>query len=181
MPAPQPSPMIHVCPLAEVERIAAAVQPRRVLSVLAPTMLPVRPAGLAPADHLHLAFHDIVEPREGLLHPTEEQVADIIAFVRGWDQAGHMLVHCWAGVSRSTAAAYIALCALNEAGAEAEFALLLRTASPTATPNRLMVAHADRLLDRDGRMIQAIDAIGTGAFTDVGQAFALPSRPMTDR
>lgn len=183
MPALQNAPMIHVCPLADVERIAAEIQPRRLLSLLAPTMQPVRPNGLTAAQHLHLTFHDIVEPRDGLLHPTEQQVGEIIAFARAWNHAGPMLVHCWAGVSRSTAAAYIMLCALNDAGLEREFALLLRQDSPTATPNRLMVAHADRLLDRGGRMIYCIDQIGTGAFTDVGQPFAMPSRfdaPLND-
>jgi predicted protein tyrosine phosphatase len=70
------------------------------------------------------------------------------------------VVHCFAGISRSTAGAFIAACALNPSRDEGEVARLLRTASPTAQPNALLVSIADDLLGRNGRMIGAIESIG---------------------
>jgi hypothetical protein len=45
--------------------------------------------------------------------------------------------------------------------------------SPTATPNRRLVALADRRLGREGRMAAAIAAIGRGADCFEGAPFAL--------
>ena len=59
-----------------------------------------------------------------------------------------MLIHCFAGVSRSTAAAFIAACALAPNRDEATIARALRAASPTATPNARLVALADAALGR---------------------------------
>ena len=44
------------------------------------------------------------------------------------------------------------------------------------TPNRLMVALADDLLQRSGRMIKAIDGIGRGAEAAEGEPYQLPLR-----
>jgi predicted protein tyrosine phosphatase len=73
-----------------------------------------------------------------------------------------MVVHCYAGISRSTAGAFIAACALNPAREERAIARDLRRASPTATPNIRLVMLADRLLGRNGRMVSAIEGIGRG-------------------
>jgi predicted protein tyrosine phosphatase len=87
--------------------------------------------------------------------PCETHVAELITFARDWDRQAPLLIHCWAGISRSTAAAFISLCALNPEGSELELARALRRASPTAYPNRLLVALADEILTRDGRKIEA--------------------------
>ena len=84
-----------------------------------------------------------------------------------------MLIHCFAGVSRSTAAAFITACALNPAREEAQIARAIRSASPTATPNARLVAVADAMLERDGRMSAAIAAIGQGEECFEGLPFAL--------
>ena len=84
-----------------------------------------------------------------------------------------MLIHCFAGVSRSTAAAFIAVCALSPGRDENEIAWAIRQASPTATPNARLVAVADAILDRSGRMTTAISAIGRGETCEVGVPFML--------
>ena len=71
-------------------------------------------------------------------------------------------MHCYAGISRSTAGAYVGVCALNPHRDEAAVAKELRRASATASPNLRIVELADRLLGRGGRMIRAIEAIGRG-------------------
>ena len=99
----------------------------------------------------------------------------LIAFVRGWDRGTPLVVHCWAGISRSTAAAFVAVCALNPERDERDIAWAIRRASPTATPNLRIVALADEMLERDGRMVAAIEAIGRGAAR--GRRRAVPARP----
>lgn len=121
---------------------------------------------------LLLASHDVVEALEGYQAPSRADVAALLAFARGWEGARPMLVHCWAGVSRSTAAAYVVACA-RSGGSEAALARALRRASPGATPNPLIVAHADALLGRNGRMIAAITEIGRGAEVFLGAPFEL--------
>ena len=107
-------------------------------------------------------MNDICEPQPGLVLPCETHVADLVRFAREWDRQAPLLIHCWAGISRSTAAAFISLCALNPDGSELELARALRRASPTAYPNRLLVALADEVLSRNGRMIAAVEDIGRG-------------------
>ena len=86
-------------------------------------------------------------------------------------------MQCYAGISRSTAAAYIAACALAPERDEAEVARALRDASPSATPNALFVAIADRMLGRGGRMVAAIAEIGRGADAFEGEPFRLALTP----
>ena len=121
-------------------------------------------------------MNDICEPRDGLVVPCEDHVADLIQFALDWDQKAPLLIHCWAGISRSTAAAFISLCALNPETDECSLAQTLRSASPTATPNRRLVALADKVLARQGRMTTAVEKIGRGAFAEEGQVFSLPAR-----
>jgi predicted protein tyrosine phosphatase len=76
-------------------------------------------------------------------------------------------------VSRSTASAFIAACALNPKRDEHEIAQALRAASPTATPNARFVALADDRLQRNGRMSAAIQSIGRGADCFEAEPFTL--------
>jgi predicted protein tyrosine phosphatase len=127
-----------------------------------------------PADrHLLLSMHDIAEPMMGMVAPSGHHVETFIDFVQRWERAQPMVVHCWAGISRSTAAAFIACCTLAPERDEDEIAQALRAASPTATPNSRLVAVADDILGRAGRMRQAAAAIGRGAFAHEGTPFHL--------
>ncbi|MCC0030264.1 MAG: tyrosine protein phosphatase [Brucellaceae bacterium] len=133
-----------------------------------------RPAGIAADNHLFLAFNDIVEPIAGMTPPGEAHVRDLIDFTADWDRASPILIHCFAGISRSTAAAYITALALNPALDETHLARHLRTASPSATPNARLVAIADAVLGREGRMVDAIAGIGRGADAFEGEPFVVP-------
>jgi predicted protein tyrosine phosphatase len=97
----------------------------------------------------------------------------LLMFIKSWDKEHPLLIHCWAGVSRSTAAAYIAKCVLQPKRDEADLALELRAASLSATPNPMLIALADEALGREGRMRRAIDAIGRGANAFEGGPFTL--------
>jgi predicted protein tyrosine phosphatase len=165
--------MIHVCSLARLHETVAETGARHVVSLVAREDVVSRPAAVAAENHLWLQLHDISEPLEGYVIPESEHIEQLIAFVRRWPRDTPMVVHCYAGISRSTAAAYVALCALNPPGYEQAIARALRRASPTATPNARIVALGDDLLGRDGRMIAAIVAIGQGALAPEGVPFRM--------
>ena len=120
---------------------------------------------------------DIVEPTLGPRAARRAACAGAAAFVGEWDRAEPLLIHCFAGVSRSTAAAFIAACALSPTQSESAIAQAIRAASPTATPNARLVAAADRVLARSGRMRAAIEAIGRGAACETGVPFGLEVGP----
>lgn len=166
-------PTLHVCPLSSLEKTIAAVAPSHLVSLMSVGAEIERPASIAPAHHLSISVNDIVEPREGYVLAGPEHMEKLLAFVRAWDQQAPLLFHCWAGISRSTAAAYIAACALAPERDEAELARALRAAAPSATPNARFVALADDLLNRQGRMVEAIRAIGRGAEAMEGSPFML--------
>ncbi len=121
-------------------------------------------------------MHDIVEPLEGHVLPGPEHVTPLLDFVLAWEREAPLVIHCWAGISRSTATAFVATCALAPERDEVEIANALRAASPSATPNRRIVAVADDLMGRGGRMVAAIDGIGRGAFASEGVPFTLTLR-----
>jgi predicted protein tyrosine phosphatase len=163
-----------VGPMEEALRLCEAHRPSHLVSWVSPPAEPLDiPPAFGPERRLLLASHDLVEPTEGLEPPSAEHVAELLAFARTWTGARPMLVHCWAGVSRSTAAAFAIACQARPHASEQELAVRLRRLSPTATPNALIVRHADALLGRKGRMCAAIAAIGRGAETVLGTCFAL--------
>jgi uncharacterized protein len=165
--------MIVVCSLSAAPEQVYLHKPSALISILSP---PAEfPSFDAPsgANHLKLTFHDVAMLTPGLSAPGEHDMTRLLQFLRRWDQTAPLLVHCWAGVSRSTAAAYIGLCLLKPKGDETELAALLREASPSATPNPMLIQLADTALGRNGRMVRAIQKIGRGVDSFEGQAFAL--------
>ncbi len=167
-------PRLHVCSLALIGETVARTGARSLVTLLSPGTEVDRPADIAPERHLYLAISDIIAPGlPGEVLPEREHLDDLLAFVRGWDRAEPMVIHCFAGVSRSTAAAFIAACTLNASRNEFEIARAVRAASPTATPNARLVALADAALAREGRMIAAIAEIGRGKDCFEGTPFIL--------
>jgi predicted protein tyrosine phosphatase len=154
--------MIHVCSLARLPEMIARTGAHHVVSLLAKEDNLICPAAIAAENHLWLQVHDITEPAEGYVMPQQEHVEELIAFVKRWPREKPLIIHCYAGISRSTAAAFVAVCALNPASDERNIATALRIASPTATPNVRIVTIADQLLGREGRMVKAVKGIGIG-------------------
>jgi len=165
--------MIHVCSLARLHQTVAQTRARHVVTLLKDVDLVQRPGGISSQNHLILGMDDITGPLEGYIAPADEHVSRLLDFVRGWDRAAPLVMHCYAGISRSTAGAYVAACALNPRRDELNIARELRRASPTATPNYRLVALADRALGRGGRMTTAIEVIGRGVTAFEGDPFRL--------
>jgi predicted protein tyrosine phosphatase len=165
--------MIHVCSLARLHATVEETGALHVVTLLKDTDRVERPRSIVPANHLILGMDDISTPMDGYIIPADEHVTRLIEFVRGWDRAKPMVVHCFAGISRSTAGAYVAACALNPRRDEMAIARELRLLSATATPNIRIVTLADRMLGRDGRMVAAVDSIGRGEMAYEGVPFRL--------
>jgi predicted protein tyrosine phosphatase len=171
---------ILVCPLSRVPHVIQARQPMKVVSLLDPAT-PFPDAGKhGVSKHLKLSVHDIAEDEPGFIAPHQGVVRDLLDFVGRWDQSAPILFHCWAGISRSTASAFITACLHNPNTDEGEVAAALRAASPTASPNPRLIALADAELGRAGRMIKAVREIGLGfpAWPDIPEAkpFEIPAR-----
>ncbi len=166
-------PHIHVCALSKVDENLERTGATHLMSLIGHKLDFTRPARIEQQNYLRVKVSDIVPQEDGSRAPEHERaghilpehthVHDIINFVRGWDRQTPMLIHCYAGVSRSTAAAYIAKLVLQPELDEMQLALELRRLSPTATPNPHIIALADSILGHEGRMIGAIQAIGRGA------------------
>ncbi|THD82691.1 MAG: hypothetical protein E7812_01030 [Phenylobacterium sp.] len=164
-----------VCGLADVEPLIAARRPSHMITLLDPASMIETPAGLAPERHLRLGVNDISEPMEAMILPDEDMVRRILAFGRTWDGREPMLIHCWAGISRSTATAFVLACERSPETDERDIARALRQAAPHAAPNRRIVALADELMDRGGRMVAAVDAMSAYDVT-APEAFDFPAR-----
>jgi predicted protein tyrosine phosphatase len=164
---------IHVCSLARLGGVVRQTGARHIVTLVSDQsrFLPVK--GVARDDHLWLQMDDIGAHIEGLIAPCEEHVARLIGFLGKWDRGAPLVVHCFAGISRSTAAAFISACALAPHRDEAEIAQALRKASPTASPNPMLVALGDRFLRRDGRMLKAVEAIGPAELAIEARPFFL--------
>ena len=108
---------------------------------------------------LKLDFDDIDEPRI-LDHgsygkqypPTKKHIQRLIKFITGIEAPAKLLIHCHAGISRSTAAALVAICINHKTDSSALWMERLLTIRPEAAPNSLMLKYADELLGLDGKL-----------------------------
>lgn len=134
-----------------------------VLSVLDPE----RPDITAFADYgthhrTTLRFHDIIDPLPGQIMPSREHMEAILAFGRSLGESreerteGHLLVHCHMGISRSTAAMATLMAQAEPGIDDDEIFSRLRGIRQQAWPNSVMIAMADEMLDRKGRLVEAL-------------------------
>ena len=165
--------MMYVCSLADLPHLASELDPTHVISLLGDDPFPETPVSVVPDGHLKLQLHDITEPLPGYIAPETEHVETLLDFSRRWEQAGPLIIHCFAGVSRSTAAALAVLCAYNQ-GREEEAARVLRARAPHAFPNRRMIEFADDQLGCGGRLVEAVDGLAPPDFLAPLRSIELP-------
>ena len=166
--------VLIVTPLRRLPEVIEARAPSHLISLLPPEEMIETPPGFTADRHLRIGCHDIHLPMDGLVAPEASMVEEVLAFGRGWDGAAPMVIHCFAGISRSTASAFAIACQRDPHADELEIALAMRRASPSAFPNRRIVAFADDILGRQGRMLEAVEAMGGNGFVLEGGPFELP-------
>ena len=115
-------------------------------------------------DELPLGYHNVNRKLRLLVADvttefgaTDTDIQQIISLARELQSTtGRILIHCEAGISRSTAAALIMYSVWLGPGREREAMMRVLVQRPIAIPNRRMVEIADRLLDRAGRLIEVL-------------------------
>ncbi|MEJ1961886.1 MAG: protein-tyrosine phosphatase family protein [Gammaproteobacteria bacterium] len=175
---------IVVCPLSQVEQMVAMHAPELVVSLLDPGFA-FPELGLAYRHrHLRLHLHDVHEWAPGQVAPEPKHVDQLLGFLRGWQRSSPLLIHCRAGIGRSTAAAFIAACLHNPDADERTIALGLRRASSLARPNQVLIGLADAAMGRNGRMARAIEETGRNLEwhgIDENVPFEIPGIFMSER
>jgi predicted protein tyrosine phosphatase len=167
--------MIYICSLESMERNVRELRPRHLVSVLQEDEQPPTPPEISRERHFRLEIDDITQPAPGLVVPQPDHIESLIHFLSSCDRDSSILFHCIAGLSRSPAAALIAL-VLHAEGREDEAARILRRAAPHVFPNRRMIELADGLLGRGGRLVAALDAMEPGELFTSGPLVELPRR-----
>ncbi len=165
--------MIIVCPLSDLPKAIREERPSAIVSLLSPHQMVPQINGYENR-HLRLEMEDVSEARRGEKAPAKGHVDELLSFVRRWDQSAPIIIHCWAGISRSTAAALITQCALHPEAMDKDLAAQLGTVAPHAKPNRLLIKHADETLGREGRLIDAAQSVWTDISIYEGHRFFYP-------
>jgi len=152
---------LTICGIPELgEHETAGVS--HVLSILDPEIEdPAAFARFPSHSRLALRFHDIIDAEPGRVAPTRPDVEQLLAFGEELnDRPGsHLLVHCHAGASRSTASAtLILLQACPDRPAVAALDAVVQT-RPRAWPNLRILEYGDALLGRNGELVAAAAAV----------------------
>ncbi len=148
--------MLIVSSLDKAVSAFKAHAPARVISLLSDNEEAPEFEGLADEAHLKLCVAGDASAAT-ICGIAKDRAQKIIDFIGDWDGAEGVLIHCNRGVARSMAAAYVVLCVTRPNDNEEALAQMLRSAAPHADPCPMLIEFADELLDRDGRMIDAID------------------------
>ncbi|MEJ1969670.1 MAG: hypothetical protein WDN03_13700 [Rhizomicrobium sp.] len=165
---------ILVTPLSAVDDVIRSHRPSHMVTLLSPEHMIETPRGFPRERHLRLGINDVVDVSAGDNPPARTHVESLLAFSRNWPAEDPILVHCWAGISRSMAATYIILCDRLGRGSEHYAAKAIRARAPHAYPNALLVQYGDDLLGRQGRMVDAIRSIGAGEIAAEGGIVEFP-------
>ena len=129
-----------------------------VLSILDPDH-PVPEAFGTWGEHekLELRFHDIIEDTPGMIAPTASDIAALLGFSRDvtGERGSHLLVHCHAGISRSTASMALMLAQAMPDRTADEIMLAVHAIRDKAWPNLRMIELGDAQLNRGGALAEA--------------------------
>ena len=171
---------IIVSPLEPFAHIVKTYRPYDIISIVTITQMPQTPSYMQKENHLRLVFNDIKSPITGLKAASEEDIIALLHHGEKWQEQQReerekspLYIHCWMGISRSTAAALIiAVYLFPEKGIDF-WVNMLREKSPSATPNPYMISLADHHLQLDGQLINAVKKIGRGRDAMLGNVFRL--------
>ena len=97
-----------------------------------------------------LRFDDISVPMDGYVEPNEQHIEAALkfAFRIAKDTGGSILIHCHAGISRSSAIALAIIAQRLGPGKEKEAVKLLEKINPNCRPNKSLVWMTDEILGR---------------------------------
>ena len=134
-------PRVHVCSLQRIGSTVAQTGASHLVTLINEGTPVERPGSIPAERHLFLGINDILEPMDGMIAPAEEHVARLIDFIEGWQAEKPIVVHCFAGISRSTAAAFIIACVLRPDRDERDVAAEIGTAPAAYRSEQKRVFH----------------------------------------
>jgi predicted protein tyrosine phosphatase len=107
---------------------------------------------------LDLRFDDVIEDTPGFVPPTVDHVGQVLAFGRSLasERDGHLLVHCYAGISRSSASMYLMLAQALPNRVPAELLAEVTRIRPQIWPNLRIVELGDAALGRNGALVEPL-------------------------
>ena len=148
--------MIRIMSRADIKELAQknAIPPStKIVSIRDPECQVIEVLDNLPNEKLVLWFHDSIDKRfEGDVLPSKEDVEKIIAFARTLSRDDDVIVHCNAGVSRSSCSAFIIEFIRSGSIEEA-----LNILDPQwHYPNILMAVLASKIL-KDGRIYKVLE------------------------
>lgn len=112
--------------------------------------------------HLLLSFHDIEDVSDSdFTAPTREHIKQILEFSETLPDEANLLIHCMAGISRSTATAIGVCCQKGMTPSDA-LSHVRNIREPTlkagymVLPNRLMIGYFDDELGLGGELVKVV-------------------------
>lgn len=106
-----------------------------------------------------VVFDDVEAQHDGFQPATPEHIRGVLEFASAVRAGDHLLVHCMAGISRSTACAMAILTSHLGPGSEQHAAERIRQLRRQARPNRWVIRLADQLLNRHGALVLACSRV----------------------
>lgn len=158
---PSTLPTITICAASHLRDLAPGSF-THVISIwgaLTPANVATRMQSMFPDARLHVAFFDdVIAESADAVPPRQEQVRELLEFGRSLTAQDSLLVHCLAGISRSSASAFSIACQLAGQGLETTVLDGLVKRHPSIRPNVRITGMADTLLGRNGAMLDAVAA-----------------------
>lgn len=149
---------IYISGIVDMPNLVERFEVQNLVSVIGTNVQPPTPPQIPPSRHHRCTVDDIVEMKPGQTVAQTEHISDLIEFLHSWDADTSLLIHCMAGVSRSTAVALIGHTLKTDDPSRS--AKALRQAAPYAWPNPRIVSLADEILGLNGRLSLAREEMG---------------------
>tara|TARA_B100001057_G_scaffold19525_1_gene18085 strand:- start:72956 stop:73462 length:507 start_codon:yes stop_codon:yes gene_type:complete len=140
---------IHNTPLNSALKVIKKEQIKKIISIYSPNnSFPLFPEVKA-TNILRLCFNDIDHSRDNLKPVSQRDIRKILKFAMGSHQNTDILIHCYAGVSRSIAISIIIYFMHNRNIRPSDLYSLIMKKAPFANPNKLVLKQAGRVLKEE--------------------------------
>lgn len=161
-PSPNNLPSISICGVVDFKKIDRAPF-THIISIWHPNALLEKfhkqmRDGFPNAD-IHFTTFDDTELSGANRPPSHADVLGMIEYAHSIPEDAHLLIHCMAGISRSTATALTLITEFYGPGSERDAALSVQRIRSIANPNRLILQIADEILRRRGAIVSAADSV----------------------
>jgi len=164
---------IIISPLSLASKMIEKYNVNYIISILSPgESFPVF-NDIKNTNHLKLSFNDITCQKKNLIEPALYHVENILNFSKKCSKNETLLIHCYAGISRSTAVALI-LYSYYKKDIKADFiAKKFRSLSPFANPNSLLLKLGDHLIGNNNVLTECHGLLKKPKLTYENKPFVL--------